>query len=77
MLRVVTSHQPPLVFVNEAADGAANYTGFLVDLLPMLLEAAGLQTNYAMFHLAVRAAAATLHLSIRRICQTMHGFMQL
>jgi hypothetical protein len=54
MLRVVASHQPPLVFVNEAADGTTNFTGFLVELLPMLLDAAGLPSNYSIFQLPVR-----------------------
>jgi hypothetical protein len=62
MLRVAASHQPPLVFVNEAADGSANYTGFLVDLLPMLLEAAGLPRNYSMFHVPVSALVNVAYL---------------
>jgi hypothetical protein len=55
MLRVVASHQPPLVFVNEAADGTTNFTGFLVDLLPMLLETAGLPLNYSIQAVPVSA----------------------
>ncbi|WIA18057.1 hypothetical protein OEZ85_009538 [Tetradesmus obliquus] len=38
MLRVIASHQPPLVFADEATDGTPKLTGFLVDLLPLLLD---------------------------------------
>lgn len=59
MLRVVASHQPPLVFVNEAADGSKNFTGFLVDLLPMLLETAGLPLNYSIRYIPVSALGSS------------------
>ncbi|WIA38210.1 hypothetical protein OEZ86_001556 [Tetradesmus obliquus] len=57
MLKVVASHQPPLVFVQEAPDGSKNFTGFLVDLLPMLLETAGLPLNYSIRYIPPLQAA--------------------
>jgi hypothetical protein len=58
MLRVVASHQPPWVFANEAADGTTNFTGFLVDLLPMLLQAADLPLNYSIHGVPVSAVVS-------------------
>lgn len=59
MLRVIASHQPPLVFADEAADGTPKLTGFLVDLLPLLLDTAGLPLNYSMRYTPVSTAGAT------------------
>ncbi|KAF8062078.1 Glutamate receptor [Scenedesmus sp. PABB004] len=45
-LRVLAADRPPLVFIDDTAGGAPIFRGYLVDLLPTLLQHAGLQLAY-------------------------------
>lgn len=50
MLRVVTDHQPPFVSIEESQNGSApQYSGFLVELLPMLLQQAHINSSYTLY----------------------------
>lgn len=54
-LRVVTGHRPPLVFVSE--QGGTNqriYSGYLIELLPALLQHAGINASYTIYNIEVR-----------------------
>lgn len=57
-LRIVTAARPPLVMLRSANfTGNDRYTGMLVDLLPQLLEAAGITRPYVLYPLpSVRRA---------------------
>ncbi|BDA49267.1 Glutamate receptor 2 [Coccomyxa sp. Obi] len=47
VLRVVAAHRPPFVFIDSSRSGNAAFYGFLVDLLPVLFQTAGLG-NYTL-----------------------------
>ncbi|KAK9918578.1 hypothetical protein WJX75_005119 [Coccomyxa subellipsoidea] len=47
VLRVVAAHRPPFVFIDGSRTGNAAFYGFLVDLLPLLFQTAGLG-NYTL-----------------------------
>lgn len=50
MLKVIAAHRPPLVIVEEAAAASERpiFKGFLVDLLPTLLQTAELPVSYSI-----------------------------
>ena len=48
-LRVLAAHRPPLCFIDAAEHGSQPiFSGYLVDLLPTLLNQAGLQLAYEL-----------------------------
>ncbi|GBF97660.1 glutamate receptor [Raphidocelis subcapitata] len=55
-LRIVTAHRPPLVYIRHGGgggpNGSATYSGMLVDMLPRMLELAGLEGRpYQLYEL--------------------------
>lgn len=64
MLKVVTAHRPPLAFVSETAHNGSQplFSGFLIDLLPTLLQQANVVTTYDIYSLKV-GAERTYHVS--------------
>eukprot|EP00775_Hariotina_reticulata_P004904 gene4904-5148_t len=48
MIDVIAAHRPPLVFVEAGASEKPLFKGFLVDLLPTLMQTAGIQEPYTI-----------------------------
>lgn len=48
-LKVLVGHRPPLAFINAANTTHPIFTGFLVDLLPTLLQQANVQATYDLY----------------------------
>eukprot|EP00878_Enallax_costatus_P025689 GHUV01027508.1.p1 GENE.GHUV01027508.1~~GHUV01027508.1.p1 ORF type:complete len:323 (+),score=32.39 GHUV01027508.1:309-1277(+) len=48
-LRVLVAHRPPLAFVDEANTAQPIFSGYLVDLLPTLLQQAKVQSTYGLY----------------------------
>lgn len=49
VLRVLAAHRPPLCFIDAGENGSQPiFSGYLVDLLPTLLNQAGLQLAYQL-----------------------------
>lgn len=55
MLRVVTAHRPPLAFVSDGASNGSEplVRGYLIDLLPTLLQQANVLSAYEIYSLKV------------------------
>lgn len=47
-LRVIVAHRPPLAFVEGPNSSAPIFSGFLVDLLPALLQQANVDYPYEL-----------------------------
>jgi ABC-type amino acid transport substrate-binding protein len=51
VLRVVAADRPPLVDIRNTSDGGFAYSGMLIELLPKLLEASGIDMAYQIYPL--------------------------
>lgn len=58
-LRVLIAHRPPLAFVDDGNTPQPIFSGYLVDLLPTLLDQAKVQSTYKLYAFQVCSACDT------------------